>query len=322
MAEDTESPKSKPAKPSAAAKAPAAAKAKAAVATKAATKAAAKAATKPKPAPPAPSTPTLQQQVDALKWYHTFELPGGIVTPGLFDHTKVVKKLPLPRSLVGKRCLDVAASDGFWSFEMARRGATEVVSLDLPDAAQQDFSGPPRAEDDARHQGSGRANEAFAVVKEATELPVTRVDGSVYDIESLDLGLFDFVFMGNILLHLRDPILALQKVRTVTSHEGEFFSFEAISLPQTILRPFSPTGQFALGDENLFWVPNLLGHRRLVESAGFEIFAHGGPLLQPFGDLWPRFPERRPTTLHEFTYWAFTRQFGAASAWVRSRLRD
>ncbi|HWE68506.1 MAG TPA: class I SAM-dependent methyltransferase, partial [Acidimicrobiales bacterium] len=217
------------------------------------------------------------------------------------------------------RCLDVAASDGFWSFELARRGAKEVLSVDLPDATQQDYSGPPRDEP-GRSEGSGRANQAFAVVKAATGLPVERVDGSVYDLEQLDLGTFDFVFMGNILLHLRDPILALQQVRKVTT--GEFLSLEAISLPQTVLRPLSPTGQFALGDENRFWTPNLKGHRRLVEAGGFEITSAGGPLLQPFGPFWPRWPSSRPRSLHEVTYWLFTRQFGAAMGWVRSRPRD
>jgi SAM-dependent methyltransferase len=261
----------------------------------------------------------LQAKVDALDWYHTFDLPGGVTTPGLFNHRNVVKKLPIPASLAGKRCLDIAASDGFWSFELARRGAAEVISLDLPDATKQDYSGPPRS-DEGRNAGTGRANQAFAVVKEATGLNVERVDGSVYDVASLGLGQFDYVFMGNILLHLRDPILALQQVRKVTN--GEFLSFESISLPQTILRPWSPTGQFALSDQNLFWTPNKRGHRRLVESGGFEVFATGGPFLQPFGDLWPRRPSSRPRSLHEVTYWLFTRQFGNATAWARSRPRD
>jgi tRNA (mo5U34)-methyltransferase len=267
----------------------------------------------------ASGTSDLAARVNALKWYHTFDLPGGITTVGLFNHRNMVKRVPIPASLAGKRCLDVAASDGFWSFELARRGAAEVISVDLPDAAQQDFSGPPGTAE-ALAQGSGRANQAFALVKEATGLNVDRVDGSVYDLDQMDLGTFDYVFMGNILLHLRDPILALQQVRKVTT--GEFLSLEAISLPQTLLRPLSPTGQFALGDENLFWVPSKRAHRRLVEAAGFEVFDSGGPFFQPFGGLWPRFPDRRPKTLHEVTYWLFTRQVGAATAWVRARPRS
>jgi hypothetical protein len=57
-------------------------------------------------------------------WYHTFELPGGIVTDGYFDLRTVVGKLPLPGSLAGKRCLDAAACEGFWSFELARRASS------------------------------------------------------------------------------------------------------------------------------------------------------------------------------------------------------
>jgi len=87
----------------------------------------------------------LATRIAALRWYHSFDLPGGISTVGLFKHGSVVNKLPIPASLAGKRCLDVAASDGYWSFELARRGAAEVVSVDLPDASLQDYAGPPSA---------------------------------------------------------------------------------------------------------------------------------------------------------------------------------
>ena len=263
--------------------------------------------------------PNLAAQVATLDWYHTFDLPGGVTTNGLFNHRRVVGKLPIPVSLAGQRCLDVAASDGFWSFELARRGAAEVISVDLPDATQQDFWGPPR-HDPERGAGSGRANRAFAIVKEATGLDVTRIDGSVYDLGALGIGQFDYVFMGNILLHLRDPILALREVRKVT--KGEFLSYETISLPQTVLRPLTPTGQFALHDANRFWTPNLRGHRLLVEAGGFEVIGAGGPLLQPLGALWPRRPDHVPRSLREVIYWTFTRQFGGASGWVRSLPRQ
>ena len=58
------------------------------------------------------------------------------------------------------------------------------------------------------------------------------------------------------------------------------------------------------------------------EAGGFEITSAGGPLLQPFGPFWPRWPKSRPKSLHEVTYWLFTRQFGAAMGWVRSRPRN
>jgi SAM-dependent methyltransferase len=257
-----------------------------------------------------------------IAWYHTFELPDGTITKGMFDHRKVAPKLPIPASLAGLRCLDIAAADGFWSFELARRGAAEVVSVDLPDTSQQDYAAAaPQTTGLDSQAGSGRANQAFNYVRDRTGLKVDRVDGSVYGLDQLNLGTFDFVFMGNILLHLRDPFAALQQVLNVVRPQGELFSFEAISLPQTVLRPFTPTGQFSVGEENRFWTPNLRGHRRIIEAAGFDLLASGGPVLQPFGALLPRWPRRPPRDLHEVVYWLFTRQFGAASGWVRAQPR-
>ena len=39
----------------------------------------------------------------------------------------------------GKRCLDIRAAGGFLSFEMERRGAREVVSMDLEPAQPMDY---------------------------------------------------------------------------------------------------------------------------------------------------------------------------------------
>ncbi len=255
----------------------------------------------------------LTAQVSQLDWYHTFDLPGGVTTPGMFDHRQFVAKLPLPASLAGLRCLDAAAADGFFGFELARRGA-EVVSLDLVDHHSQDYWGAPKV-----HFGSvaiGRANRCFSIVRGATGLDVTRVDGSVYDVESLDLGTFDLVFLGNILLHLEDPIRALRALRTVTG--GQLLSVEPISMPLTLLRPLTPCAQFSLGDENTFWTANLRGHRALVRAGGFTVSGRGRPILQPMGAMYAARPTRQhlPRSWREIVYWGFTRQFGKATSWV------
>src|SRR4051812_28824140 len=64
---------------------------------------------------------------------HTMELAPGVVTPGWFDTRGVVPLLPLPGSLQGSRCLDIATFDGFWAFELERRGAAEVLAIDILD---------------------------------------------------------------------------------------------------------------------------------------------------------------------------------------------
>ena len=56
-----------------------------------------------------------------------------MVTPGWFDTRAVAPKLPFPERSTGKRCLDIGTFDGFWAFEMERRGADEVLAIDLLD---------------------------------------------------------------------------------------------------------------------------------------------------------------------------------------------
>jgi tRNA (mo5U34)-methyltransferase len=268
--------------------------------------------------PPEGRADELRARVDALDWYHTFELPGGIVTPGLFDHRRVVGKLPIPASLAGKRCLDAASADGFFAFELARRGADEVVSVDLADASRQDWQRPP-TDPERLTLGTGRATAAFEVVRDALGLDVERIDLSLYDLSPEAIGTFDFVFMGNILLHLSDPARALRALRSVTADDGRLLSYEAISLPMTLLRPRTPAGQLWHEDHGQWWTPNIVGHRRLLHAGGWEVQDSGGPLFQPFGARMPRWPDRIPRTPRELVFWSCTRRVGGATAWALAR---
>jgi tRNA (mo5U34)-methyltransferase len=261
---------------------------------------------------------TLAERVAAIPWYHTFDFPGGLSTQGFFDLRGIPARLPIPPDLTGKRCLDVASADGFFAFEMARRGG-DVVSFDLPDTTRQDWQGPPGV-NDLRRQSTGRARQAFEVARDALGLDVERVDGSVYDISPELLGTFDFVFMGNILIHLSDPMRALHAVRSVT--DGTFLSYESISMPLTLLRPMTPTGQLWHTDDARWWTPNWAAHRRLVEAGGFRVHERGRPMLMPLGAMHPRWPDtfpRRPRLLY---HWTFVRQFGVATAWVLAQRRE
>jgi SAM-dependent methyltransferase len=260
----------------------------------------------------------LQARVDELDWYHSFDLPGGVTTPGIFDHRKVVAKLPIPASLAGLRCLDGASSDGFFAFEMARRGAAEVVSVDLADATRQDWQRPP-VEASPDRLGSGRAARAFELVREATGLEVERRDLSLYDLAPELVGRFDFVFLGNILLHLSDPARALRALRSVTRPDGSLLSYEAISLPMTVLRPRTPAGQLWHEDHGQWWTPNVAGHRRLLHAGGWEVVDGGGVRFQPFGARMPRWPSRPPTKLRELVFWTCTRRVGGATTWALAR---
>lgn len=264
----------------------------------------------------------LRAAVDGISegWYHTFEFPGGVVTEGFFDHRGLLRSFPFPPSLEGKRCLDLASSDGLFAFEMARRGG-EVWSVDLDDTTGQDW----QADDDGldRSVGTGRARRAFEVARSALGLDVERVNMNIYDVGPDNLGQFDFVFMGNILLHLSDPGRALRAARSVTA--GSFLSFEIVSLHLSLLKPRTPCAALAVKPQQ-WWTANLAAHKRLLVGAGFEIADYRFPLFQRFGPhlqdqpfrLRPPWRAPRPYGEH-LAFWLFWRPFGAPSAWALCR---
>ncbi len=79
-------------------------------------------------------------RVRELSWYHTLELGPGLVTEGWFDLRPYVGEYGLPERMDGMRVLDIGTWDGFWAFEMERRGA-DVAAIDLP--ALGDAEWPP-----------------------------------------------------------------------------------------------------------------------------------------------------------------------------------
>jgi tRNA (mo5U34)-methyltransferase len=65
-------------------------------------------------------------------WWHSFELPDGRKIDGVSDLEGLKARsfhFSIAEDLSGKRVLDIGPWDGWFSFEMERRGA-EVISVD------------------------------------------------------------------------------------------------------------------------------------------------------------------------------------------------
>ena len=223
----------------------------------------------------APVTGELEHAVRGVPWYHTIELPGGVVTPGRWDARSLLSRVPLPASLAGQRCLDVGSWDGFWAFEMERRGADEVVALDISDPAAWDWPASPQSGTMERWRHAGSDAPGFAIARAALGSSVEHVQRSVYDVSPALIGSFDFIYIGSLLIHLRDPVRALNALRGVA--RGRLLSVDVLSLTLTALRPFRPAAELAGVDEPHWWTPNLAAHKRLLTSAGFRVLQSGGP---------------------------------------------
>ncbi|HZQ83517.1 MAG TPA: methyltransferase domain-containing protein [Acidimicrobiales bacterium] len=213
---------------------------------------------------------TLAQQIaEHEQWYHTMELLPGVVTPGWFDTRPLVARLPLPATLDGARCLDVGTFDGFWAFEMERRGAAEVVAIDVLDPKAWDWpvnSSP----DTVRAIGERKARgEGFELAKAALGSRVVRHELSVYDLNPVELGAFDFVYLGSLLLHLQNPVRALERVRTVC--RGTALVVDAVDSTLSAVFPRWPVASLDALGRPWWWKPNAAGLRRMVEAAGFEV---------------------------------------------------
>jgi tRNA (mo5U34)-methyltransferase len=200
------------------------------------------------------------------EWYHSIELEPGVVTPGWFDTREVAAGLPFP-PLDGKRCLDVATADGFWAFEMERRGASEVLAIDVLDPHHWDWPAEPdpaTLEALARRKDEGRG---FEIARRALGSDVRFEERSVYRLDPEEVGEFEFVYLGSLLLHLRDPVRALERVRSIC--RGSLLLVENVDLWLTLFARRA-AASFDGHGRPWWWKPNVAGLVRMLRAARFE----------------------------------------------------
>ena len=214
---------------------------------------------------------TAQEAVAANPaWYHTIELAPGVVTPGQIDHRGVAGRV-LPKDLSGRRALDVGTFDGFWAFELERRGA-EVVAIDVGVADEAQW--PPLQRERLRARAQEwdiELGRGFALASEALGSRAQRVVKSVLEVAPDDIGgPVDLVYMGDLMLHLRDPVQALERLHGVLKPGGTLLQMEPFGKLTTLLSPRRPLGSFnAHATEFNWWYPNLACLKAWPWAAGF-----------------------------------------------------
>ena len=203
------------------------------------------------------------ERAKEIGWYHTLELAPGHTTKGMFDLRPVMDNYGLPARLDGKRVLDVGTWDGFWAFEMERRGA-EVVALDIDDERELDY--PPRRR--PKTFPDGPRGEGFRIAHEVYDSKVERVNLNIYDATPEEIGTFDLVFCGSVLIHVRDQLLALERIAGLCT--GTFISAEEYDRRAQLV-PFPVSRYFADRDQAVvFWLPSIRTWKRMLWTAGFD----------------------------------------------------
>jgi tRNA (mo5U34)-methyltransferase len=217
----------------------------------------------------------LRERFDDVGWYHTQELAPGLVTPGMFDLRPYVDRYGIPDELSGKRVLDVGTFEGFWAFELERRGA-EVTAIDVDRI--QDLDWPPRL----RPEEDGRRGEGFELARAALGSAVDRVGLSVYDATPEGLGgTFDLVFCGSVLIHLRDPMLALERMAGLC--RGQLILADEYSRRLSVI-PVAGAEFRGETPWSTWWRPSIRAWLSMVRTAGFEDVRRLGRFNMRFRD--------------------------------------
>ena len=164
------------------------------------------------------ATPRTVSTIDDCYFYHTMEIPGYGTVVGEWDLREGADKYLGGVDVNGKRVLDIGAASGFLSFYMESQGA-DVIAFDLSE--DQSWDVVPYAEHDhqqrclARRERIRKLNNAFWFAHDICKSKVRMIYGSVYEIPS-EIGLVDISVFGSILLHVRDPFLALERALALT----------------------------------------------------------------------------------------------------------
>jgi tRNA (mo5U34)-methyltransferase len=221
---------------------------------------------------PAP-VPNRQRRIAELgPWFHNIHLPDGTQTRPdhpLGDFPSIKWRhlgAHLPENLHGWRALDIGCNAGFYTIQLALRGA-HVTAIDS----------------DPRYLAQAR----WTVQQWGVEDAVTLKQMQIYDLARTG-DMFDLVLFMGVFYHLRYPLLGLdivaQKVRRL-------MVFQSLSIPGNDAadvtdiadvnhcEPLRQTGwphmafieNRLANDRTNWWVPNLSGIEALLRASGMHV---------------------------------------------------
>lgn len=135
-------------------------------------------------------------------WFHSLDVGDGIVTPGVVPveyEQHLLKVLQIPDRLDGLRVLDIGTYDGFYAFECERRGASEVVAIDVTPID----------------------GHCFNLARKLLDSKVQYHHMSVYEMDEEALrGKFDLVLFPGVFYHLRHILMSFDNIWKILKPNG------------------------------------------------------------------------------------------------------
>lgn len=195
----------------------------------------------------------LRHAAGRIRWYHSIDLGHGVVTQGFTNPQGVLNRLHLAPRLDGLSVLDIGAWDGFYSFEAERRGARRVLATD-----HYCWNGP----------GWG-TKEGFELARRALDSKVEDLEIDVMDLTPARVGTFDLVLFLGVLYHLRHPLLALERVFSVTGKQLILETHVDMLLSSRPACAFYPGAELSRDVTNWFG-PNPAALIAMLRDVGFR----------------------------------------------------
>jgi len=159
----------------------------------------------------------------------------------------------MPRDLSGKAVLDIGAWDGFFSFAAERRNAARVVAADSFAWDGQNWS----------------SKASFELARNVLGSRVEDCDVDVMDLRPDTTGTYDLVLLLGVLYHLRHPLLALERVASVTRDQLILETHVDLSFLRRPAMAFYPGYDLYL-DETNWWGPNPEAVCAMLLAVGFR----------------------------------------------------
>lgn len=216
-----------------------------------------------------PGSPEEEEIARLGPWFHNLHLENGLQTApghplGDFPAIKWKEVEPYLPDVDGWRVLDIGCNAGFYSFELARRGA-RVTAIDI----------------DERYLKQAR----WAARQYGLEDRVEFQNAQIYDVAGWEES-FDLIWFMGVLYHLRYPMLALD---IVTRKVKKLLVLQTLSMPgreeaervanldlharERMRQPGWPKMAFIeeslAGDPTNWWAPNHACIQAMLRSCGF-----------------------------------------------------